>query len=137
MMMMGAMGGMGGMGGGIGGIIGTLAPLLISALGSGMGQQFEGQPSSPAEMIQPITSSKINNQIIGETAVQKESQQDVASQNQVSPPDTTLNPNAVVASNDGYNYNSPDDTGWPSWASMLGGNHYKEMKNGIIFNLIG
>ena len=135
MMMMGAMGGMGG---GIGGIVGTLAPLLISALSSGMGQQLEGQPSSPAEMIQPITNNKLNNQVISETAIQKEAQQENMSQaQQTNSPDNRINPNTMAFDGEGYNYNGPEDTSWPSWASMLGGNHYKEMKNGIIFNLIG
>jgi hypothetical protein len=127
---------MGGMGmGGMGGMVSTLAPLLMSAIqSSGMPQMQQPENVDNAEMVQQISKLAMNNQMVSETAVQQQAQQEISQERTVQ--DQAPNPSTSSASGVGsmvggesYAYNYPSDTSWPDWASMIGGNHWNEMKN--------
>lgn len=140
--MMGMMGGM--MPGGMGGMIGMAAPLLMSALGSlqapeSTAASLETAPSGnvPADMLQALSKSIDNTQMLKQAAVSKQAQQESAQdpitealnsifgQQQNTP---EVGPTPTLSGS--YNgYNGPSDIGWPDWAEMIGGNHWKEMKN--------
>ncbi|MEN6624013.1 MAG: hypothetical protein ABFD50_21010, partial [Smithella sp.] len=142
MAMMGMMGGM--MPGGMGGIVGMVAPMLMSALGSIQAPEaaaatLETAPSTnvPAEMIQALSKSADNTKMLTQAAINKQVQQESAQDpitemlnsvfgQQQNTPDIQGTP-SMAGSYDGYN--GPSDIGWPDWAEMIGGNHWKEMKN--------
>lgn len=142
MAMMGMMGGM--MPGGMGGIVGMVAPMLMSALGSLQAPEsaaatLETAPSTnvPAEMIQALSKSADNTKMLTQAAINKQVQQESAQDpitemlssvfgQQQNTPDIQGTP-SMAGSYDGYN--GPSDIGWPDWAEMIGGNHWKEMKN--------
>lgn len=116
MAMMGMMGGM--MPGGIGGIAGMLLPLIASTIQS----EMVSAPSAPA----------LNTQMLNQAAVSSEATEQTVQEAQVSShaPQVNAESNRMHNSNQaGYAYNMPGDIEWPDWASMLGGNHYEEMKN--------
>lgn len=142
MAMMGMMGGM--MPGGMGGIVGMVAPMLMSALGSIQAPEaaaatLETAPSTnvPAEMIQALSKSADNTKMLTQAAINKQVQQESAQDpitemlnsvfgQQQNTPEVQGAP-TMAGSYDGYN--GPSDIGWPDWAEMIGGNHWKEMKS--------
>jgi hypothetical protein len=114
--MMGMMPGM--MGGGIGGIVGMLLPMITSAIQS----ELVSTPSMPA----------LNAQMLNQAAVTSQATEQTIQEAQGSffNPQVNVEPNRMTATNQsGFAYNMPGDIEWPDWASMLGGNHYEEMKN--------
>lgn len=131
--MMGMMGGM--LPGGLGGILGMIGPMLESLLGSlapteAYAQQVE-QPQN-AEMLQALSNSMQATQMINQAAVQNQAQPEQQDMAQFSvpgtAPDATVSPNQMSYQQEGYAYNYPSDVSWPDWASMIGGNHWSEMK---------
>jgi hypothetical protein len=133
--LMGMMGGgMGGMGS-IGGMVGVLGPMLASSLASSNTQQLQQTSPDNAELVQALSRSAMNNQMVSEAAVQQQAQQEAALETA-----TTSQPNAMAdnisppvgsmgGGGEGYAYNYPGDNSWPDWASMIGGLHWNEMKN--------
>lgn len=139
---MAMMGGM--MPGGMGGIVGMVAPMLMSALGSIQAPEaaaatLETAPSTnvPAEMIQALSKSADNTKMLTQAAINKQVQQESAQDpitemlnsvfgQQQNTPEVQGAP-TMAGSYDGYN--GPSDIGWPDWAEMIGGNHWKEMKS--------
>ena len=86
------------------------------------------------EMLQQLSESSMNNELMKETAIQKQVQQETAqeaaTQPTVTPSETPPNvasQNGIYSDAPGYQYNHPSDTGWPDWASMLGHTGYQEM----------
>jgi hypothetical protein len=131
--MMGMMGGM--LPGGLGGILGMIGPMLESLLGSlapteAYAQQVE-QPQN-AEMLQALSNSMQATQMINQAAVQTQAQTEQQDMSQFSipgtAPDAGVNPNQMSYQQAGYSYNYPWDVSWPDWASMIGGNHWSEMR---------
>jgi hypothetical protein len=135
--MMGMIGGM--MPGGMGGIISSLAPMLMSALGSidlgGMSQTAQNVPTQDpiAELLGSLSGSAQNSQMLSQAAVQKQAQQETNIQETAAANNPKYTPGigqqniSMGSDQSGYAYNLPSDTGWPDWLQALGGNHYKEM----------
>jgi predicted lipid-binding transport protein (Tim44 family) len=114
--MMGMMPGM--MGGGIGGIAGMLLPMITSAIQS----ELVSTPSMPALNAQTLNQAAVTSQATEQTIQE--------AQGSFFNPQVNVEPNRMTATNQsGFAYNMPGDIEWPDWASMLGGNHYEEMKN--------
>jgi hypothetical protein len=114
--MMGMMPGM--MGGGIGGIAGMLLPMITSAIQS----ELVSTPSMPALNTQTLNQAAVTSQATEQTIQE--------AQGSFFNPQVNVEPNRMTATNQsGFAYNMPGDIEWPDWASMLGGNHYEEMKN--------
>jgi hypothetical protein len=127
------------MGGGMGGMIGALMPMVGSLLGSlgGMGapQGFDGQQSPITGMLQSLSESTSSIDMMNQTAIQRQAQQEysqemlaTASEETSRGADSSIVNNTISGSGAGHGYNYPGDTGWPEWASMIGGNHWSEMK---------
>lgn len=139
--MMGMMSGM--LPGGMGGMVGMLAPMLMGAISSMQMPEspqaaLETTPSTGSgDMLQALSRSIDNTEMLKQAAVSKQAQQESAQdpitealngifgqQQNVPGVNTTSSMGGVY---DGYN--GPSDIGWPDWAEMIGGNHWKEMKN--------
>ena len=140
--MMGMMGGM--IPGGMGGMIGSLIPMIGNLLGS-LGsmeaparapQEFASQQNPIAELLQSLSGSTAPGEMMNQAAVQKQAQQETSQEimamgpqpEQRKPAETTIASNSMGGGGDGYAYNQPGDIGWPEWASMIGGNHWSELK---------
>lgn len=106
------------MGGGIGGIAGMLLPLIASTIQS----EMISTPSMPALNAQMVNQAAVSSQAAEQTT--QEAQNTFFNTPSVNP-----EPNGMTTRNQsGYAYNMPGDIEWPDWASMLGGNHWEEMK---------
>lgn len=142
--MVGMMGGM--LPGGMGGIVSTLAPMLISAIGSMPPPSLEPMQSQQstmqnipeqdpiAELISSLSGSALNAQMVSQAAVQKQAKQEMPSQaiqahEAKNTPAVSSENIAMNNPSPGYNYNMPWDTGWPDWLDALGGLNYSEMKD--------
>jgi hypothetical protein len=86
------------------------------------------------EMLQQLSESSMNNELMKETAIQKQVQQETAQETTTQPtvtpsetPPNVASQNGIYSDAPGYQYNHPSDTGWPDWASMLGHTGYQEM----------
>lgn len=132
--MMGMMGGM--LPGGLGGIIGMIAPMLeslIGSLGPSAAYAQESEQPQTADLLQTLSKSMQSTQLINQSAVETQAQQSTQQDmTQFSPsataPDVGVNPNQMSYQQAGYSYNYPWDVSWPDWASMIGGNHWSEMR---------
>jgi hypothetical protein len=135
--MMGGMGGIGAMGGmeSMGAMVGAVAPMVATTLASSNIPEMQQTSPDNAELVQALSRSAMNNQMVSEAAVQQQAQQEAALETA-----TTSQPNAMAdnisppvgsmgGGGEGYAYNYPGDNSWPDWASMIGGLHWSEMKN--------
>lgn len=136
--LMGLMGMGGGMGmmGGLGGVMS-----MAGAMGSLASSVPMPEPAggSEASMLRSTAENDMNAMMINQAAVQKQAQEEMARE-PVMPQPTTTEPSVnsnVMAGGKGYDYNHPEDREWPTWSSMLGGAHYKELGEGTMFNLFG
>ena len=74
--------------------------------------------------------------MMNQAAVQRQAQQEASQENQAMTQqpeqrrgvETNIASNSMSGGGHGYGYNHPGDIGWPEWASMIGGNHWAEMK---------
>jgi hypothetical protein len=105
--------------GGFGGMIGGLLPMIASAIS--------------AELTPSPSMASMNARTVSQAAVQSQAMEESAQQQTVTPTNTPSMTGGAspmsAADNSGYAYNTPDDIGWPDWASMIGGNHWEEMKH--------
>jgi hypothetical protein len=131
--------GMGGMGmGGMGGIGAIMG--MANALG-GLSSAPIPEQAGPSEsnMLKSVAQNDMNTMMINQAAVQKQAQEEMGRESTV--PESIVREPSVNSSEmgggKGYDYNHPGDREWASWASMLGGAHYKELGEGTTFNLFG
>lgn len=104
-------------------------------------QQQPEQPAvsqlSSAEILSQLSKSSENTQIVQQAAVAKQAQQEMAQEEPLSEMlgslfgqqgggSTVVNNSSNISAG---GYNNQYDVGWPDWAEMIGGNHWKEMKN--------
>jgi hypothetical protein len=127
------MGAMGGMGGNI------PSPETIIPQAAGITPDIAQGINVPlgnrdGEMLQQLSESAMNNELMKETAIQKQVQQETAQEAAIQPtvtpsetPPNVASQNGIYSDAPGYQYNHPSDTGWPDWASMLGHTGYQEM----------
>lgn len=104
---------------GLGGISGIL-PIAASVVG----------------MLESLSSTMSNVDIVNQTAVAKQAQSESLEETlfggKEPQNDTAIGSGTNISmssTGESYAYNHPEDTGWPDWASMIGGNHWEEMKN--------
>jgi hypothetical protein len=101
-------------------------------------EQPQSQQLSSTQILEQLSRSTENAQVLKQAAVTNQVQQEIAQQEpiseilasifgQQSTPSSTIVNNSSNISAGGYN--GTYDVGWPDWAEMIGGNHWKEMKN--------
>jgi hypothetical protein len=103
-------------------------------------QQQESQPPQfdQTQILSQLSKPSENAQIVQQAAVAKQAQQELAQQEPITDLLNSIfgqlggGSSTVVnnSSNMGAGgYNGQYDIGWPDWAEMIGGNHWKEMKS--------
>jgi hypothetical protein len=121
--------------GGSGTMIGAFGPMLSSAIESLNSQQIQSIPSQNAELLQTLSQSAMNNNIVNQAAVETKAYQDQSQQGMVdrqnSKPVEAPVPavKSMGGGGEGYAYNYSWDKSWPDWASMIGGQHWSELQN--------
>lgn len=90
--------------------------------------------ASDGSMLQQLSESALNNELVKENALQRQAQQESVQENYLQPtgetsetPPNVVSQNSMYSEAPGYQYNHPGDVGWPDWASMLGHTGYQEM----------
>jgi hypothetical protein len=101
-------------------------------------EQPQSQQLSSTQILEQLSRSTENTQTLKQAAVSNQVQQEIAQQEPISEilasifgqqsgsSSTVVNNNSNVSAG---GYNGTYDVGWPDWAEMIGGNHWKEMKN--------
>ena len=121
---------------------------IMQNLQSNLMQQMSGSettapPAPPVASMIPDVNTTMSSQIIDQSQIETEMDDHAYKQNLKAYTEQTKKQTTEISQSESssgtpvsFDYNNASDIGWPDWASMIGGNHWAELKK-IRLNMWG
>lgn len=121
---------------------------FMQSMQSNLMQQMSGSettapPAPPVASMIPDVSATMSSQIIDQSQIETEMDDHAYKQNLKAYTEQTKKQTTEISQSESssgtpvsFDYNNASDIGWPDWASMIGGNHWAELKK-IRLNMWG